>query len=135
MVYPMRMITPLLLRQLSHIFCGVLELGLRMQKDQLHRADGAVALFADDQFRQAAQVFAIALIDFLPENETDDIGVLLDSIVDHDIARQEVVRGWDGEVEGLLDAIRLDAGISVPIYVPGCQMINSARPRRSSRSR
>ena len=49
-----------------------------MQEDQVHGADGAVALFGDDQLGEAAEIFAVAIVDFFAEDEADHIGVLLD---------------------------------------------------------
>ena len=49
-----------------------------MQEDEIDGADGAVALLGDDQLGEALQVFAVAVVHFLTEDEADDVGVLLD---------------------------------------------------------
>jgi len=52
------------------VFRPVFEFGLGVQEHQVHSTHGSVALFRDDQFGQAAQVFAIAVIDLLAKDET-----------------------------------------------------------------
>ncbi len=49
-----------------------------MQENQVHCAHGAVTLLGDDQFGQAAQVFALPVVDLFTEDEGDEIGILLD---------------------------------------------------------
>jgi hypothetical protein len=49
-----------------------------MEEDQVHSAHGTVALFGNDQLRQAPQVLAVAVVNFLAEDEAHDVGVLLD---------------------------------------------------------
>src|SRR5207302_8148806 len=50
-----------------------------MQEDEIDLADRPVALLGDEQLGQAAEVFAVALVDFLAEDEGDQVGVLLDA--------------------------------------------------------
>src|SRR5437868_3591007 len=48
----------------TQVFGAVLELRQVVQEDQIHFAYRAVALFRDEQLSQAAQVFAVTLVDF-----------------------------------------------------------------------
>ncbi len=50
-----------------------------MQVDQVDGSHRAVALFGHDELGEAAQIFAIAVINLFPENEADDVRVLLDA--------------------------------------------------------
>src|ERR1051325_10985823 len=64
--------------QLAGVFGAVLEFGLGVEVDEVDGADGAVALFGDDQLGEAAEIFAVSMVDLFAEDEADDVGVLLD---------------------------------------------------------
>src|SRR4051812_18101311 len=89
----------------ARVFGAILEFGLGVDVDEVDGADGAVALFGDDQLGETAEVFAIALVDFFAEDKADDVCVLLDGVVDDDVAGNEVVEAGDGEVEDFFDAV------------------------------
>src|SRR6266508_2652214 len=61
----------------------VVEPGVFLLEVQLHRARGTVALFPNDDFGQAFDVLVAlrihgAVVELLPVDETDEVGVLLD---------------------------------------------------------
>ena len=58
------------------LFGKVLELDVFVEKRQFDLAGRAVALFADNQLRNAVQVFAVGFVDFLAKDEADQVGVL-----------------------------------------------------------
>ncbi len=63
---------------LAQILGAVLKLGEVMQKYQIYFSDGPVALLGDDQLRHPAQIFAVPLVHLFAEDESHQVGILLD---------------------------------------------------------
>src|SRR5450432_1979808 len=66
------------LRFFGKVFRAILESCELAQEPQRHVPDGSVALLGDNQIGETTQVFAIALVNFLAENEGHQIRVLFD---------------------------------------------------------
>ena len=70
-------------------------LGKRSRKTSFRRADRPVPVLGDDQVGQPVRlVLGIAVV-VLAVEEGDDVGVLLDRVVDDDVVGDEVVQALD----------------------------------------
>src|ERR1700760_665182 len=66
------------LRFFRKVFRAILETRELTEETQRHVADGSVALLGNDQIGEPTQVFAIPFVNFLAENEGDQISILFD---------------------------------------------------------
>src|SRR5690606_497714 len=96
----------------------VLELRVLADESQPHGADRPVALLADDDLG-GALVDGIGVVDLVPIDEDDDVGVLLDRarVVTDDSVGEPGGMDRNGEVEYLFLAIRFDCDDPVPEQV------------------
>jgi hypothetical protein len=74
-------------------------------------------VLGDDQVGKPVRLVVGVAVVVLTEDERDQIGILLDRVMDDDVVGDEVVQTVDGDVEGLLDSIGLDRDDRIPIGV------------------
>jgi hypothetical protein len=104
-------------RKIAQIFGPVFELRQRVKEDHVDLPDWAVALFGENQLRQAAQIFAVAFIYFFAKNKANEVGILLNRVVYDEVSGNEVVMAGHREIENLLLTGRRDALNAIPINV------------------
>src|SRR3954447_826245 len=93
------------------------EQGVLLAERELHGVGGAGAVLGDDQLRDALVGLGVLDVVLVAVDEHDDVGVLLDGVVDDHVVRDEVVRTVDGDVVDGLDAVGLDGRDRIPVDI------------------
>src|SRR3954454_15322508 len=93
------------------------EQGVLLPERELDGVGGAGAVLRDDQLRDALVRLRVLDVVLVAIDEHDDVGVLLDGVVDDHVVRDEVVKLVDGQVVDELGAGRFDRGDRVPVDV------------------
>src|SRR4051794_36513681 len=99
------------------------------QEDEIDRAGLTVPVLGDDQLRQPL-VLVRGAVDLVAVDERHHVGVLLDGVVDKNVARDEVVRARNGQVKDLLHPNLLNGNDLVPVDIALGQDSKSLRAGR-----
>src|SRR6266567_1089253 len=93
----------------------VVEAGVVAAELELDGAGGAVAVLGDMDLGDAGLLVGFVVLG--PEQEHDNVGVLLYRIVDYNITGNEIVQIIDRQVVNLLDCVCVNGANPIPVHV------------------
>src|SRR2546427_4868636 len=94
------------------------ELRLLVDEEQLELPGRSVAMLGDKDLGDVTPVFSdVVVVETLAINEEHDVGVLLDRVMNHDVARNEIVKPIDRQIVNILFSVRYNRLHAVPVHV------------------
>ena len=84
-----------------------------VEETEMHRAHRSIAMFSDNDLGNVFLIRVLVVL-VLAVDEDDDVGVLLDAVVDDDVTRDEVVQVFDGQIVDVCFAVGFGGNDLVP---------------------